>query len=121
MAEYTYRCPNCNQTKDVTHSMSECDSPSEATVTKITCNEYTCHYNKINEVVYGQSWIRVPQESGFLSFGSGDRNKGGTLSREEKHARLQKRADMPNKRVDDKKKFDNQKFVKDAKEQFDKK
>lgn len=92
MPKYLYRCATCNKETEISHPMSECDNPSKETSYKTSCNESTCSMNS-EESFYRKAWKRVPQLTSFLSFGSGDKMKGGTLSREEKNARIQKRAD----------------------------
>lgn len=111
MNTYLYRCPRCGKEDEVRHSISECDNPSEETALRTSCNQNTCE----NEhAAIGESWVRVPQLTNFLSFGSGDLMKGGTLSQEEKHARIRKRADTPTKKDIEHKKFRDDDFKKQA-------
>jgi len=105
MPEYIYRCSICKREEEVSHSMSECDNPSKETIMKTTCNEITCSRH---DSIYGNEWKKVPQLTSFLSFGSGDGMKGGTLSKEEKNSRIQKRADkyMPKSEKENREKKD---------------
>jgi len=81
MPIYTYQCPNCKKEEDISHSMDECDSPSEETQLKTSCNSNTCDLarslDKDTEVIpeYGLQWKRVitaPTLLGMSSGSSGD-------------------------------------------------
>lgn len=122
---YTYRCPTCQHIEEVEHRMSEIDSPTEETILKTTCNEVTCPVYKQGcedetqgGIIFGTQWNRVPQVPNFLRFGTGDRNKGGTLSKEEKSERLRKRSDKDSNsgRKLERKKQNDEDFKKQANE-----
>ena len=55
MANYLYRCICCNEEKEVSHPMNECDDPSPATLAEITC-------------YCGKVMKRVPQPISFNGF-----------------------------------------------------
>ena len=97
MPLYNYKCPVCFKQQSILHSMSECDEPNEDTILKTTCNPNTCEAMKHDEsgVVYGTQWNRIPQPTSFLQFGQGDlniNNGSGTLSKAQKLAAIDKRA-----------------------------
>lgn len=71
MARYQYRCNSCNEEKEVTHPMVECDEPGAATLAEITC-------------YCGKVMKRVPQAVSFNSF--------SMLPKEVKSKKLAKRS-----------------------------
>jgi hypothetical protein len=92
MARYQYRCPSCKQEKEVQHSMSEFDNPSEETARQITCNENTCTYPINDHAVFGLAWKTVPTVPNLMYFGTGTHDKGGMKTLEEKSKYAKNRA-----------------------------
>lgn len=98
MANYTYSCPSCGHTEDVTHPITDCDTPSVKTQLKTSCNGYTCPVVKRGllssdqNVSLGTAWKRVPTSANFLSFGSGTHDTGGLKSLNQKSDFAKKRS-----------------------------
>lgn len=63
MPKYVYRCPQCGIEEEITHSMSEIDTPSCETIEKTTCNQYSCPQweNEFNSSTKVIEWDRIPQ------------------------------------------------------------
>jgi len=79
MPTYNYYCINCDEYKEITHSMSECDQPSEATIAQCTC-------------YCGRKMKRQLSIPSLLTFGRGTYDKGGLKSKDERQQAFSKRS-----------------------------
>jgi hypothetical protein len=82
MPEYIYRCPKCGVEREVMHSMSEIDKPSEETQLETSCNPITCQ--DFNNSDLGLKFERIPQSCNFGKF--------NLLSQADKATMLKKRS-----------------------------
>jgi hypothetical protein len=73
MPNYVYQCPHkgCSYAKEVTHSFSECDLPSPATLAEIECPNHRTVMKRVPQVPFvigitGKSEKQLVQEKGDL-------------------------------------------------------
>ena len=103
MPTYVYRCPRCEEEREIFHKMSEIDLPTEDVIRQTSCDGKNCVCKPD-----GLRWVKIPQVVAFNSFSS--------LSTPDKTALLKKRAtDHYNKEIKERKVELTRKAMRDGK------